>query len=490
MVAAANILRLNIDTTSRVDGSGFRCRAPFSPDAEHAGIIAVRSAKASLPGPGAKRLGRSSLLAHTAPHNEEAAGAVETFLQILLLLLTARALGEGAVRLNFPASIGELAAGVALALALALFGDAVPFLGRLVASATLDTIAQLGIFFLVLLAGIEMKPAEIAQASRGAFAVALGGMLLPLATGIGLGWLVLPDSDLKVALALVIGVSMAITAIPATAKILSELGLLHTPLGRMVISAAVFDDVLSLFLLAGLTALIETGHFPEPAALAWLLAKIAAFFGITIGIGVHLYPRISRRIGVMDAAALELSAIIALGLGYGWLAQALGMHWIMGAFMAGLYFEESRVGAGAYEDLRLIVGTLTAGLLGPMFFAWIGLQVDLGAVVAVPGLLLALIAIAFLGKLIGAGVPALWLGLGRREALTVGIGMSARGVMELVVLSIVLEAGLFERADAGHAVTGHLFSALVIMAMVTTLMVPLALRALLGPKPPSGPAPP
>ncbi len=166
------------------------------------------------------------------------------------------------------------------------------------------------------------------------------------------------------------------------------------------------------------------------------------------------------------------------------------MHWIMGAFMASLYFEESRVGVRAYKDLKLIVNALTAGLLGPMFFAWIGLQVDLGAIPAVPGLLLALIAVAFLGKLIGAGLPALWLGFGRRDALTVGIGMSGRGAMELVVLGIVLEAGLFERAEAADAVTGHLFSALVIMAMVTTLIVPLALRALLGSRPPAGPAPP
>jgi Kef-type K+ transport system membrane component KefB len=427
------------------------------------------------------------MVAHTALHNPRSAGAVEPFLQILVLLLTARFLGEAAVRLGLPSSVGELAAGVVLALALGLFGSAIPFLANLADSATLETVAQIGIFFLVLLAGVEIKPAELAQASRGAFLIALGGMVLPLACGIGLGWLVLPDSDLKAGLALVIGVSMAITAIPVTTKVFSELGLLHAPLGRMVISAAVFDDVFALFLLAALTVLIETGHFPDVTTLVWLLAKVVAFFGITIALGVHLYPRISRRIGVMDAAALELSAIVALGLGYGWLADALGMHWIMGAFMAGLYFEESRVGTRTYEDLRLIISALTAGLLGPIFFAWIGLQVDLGAFLAVPGLVIALIAIAFLGKTIGAGLPALWLRFGRREALAIGIGMSARGAMELVILGVVLKAGLFERADAAHAVTGHLFSALVIMALVTTLMVPLALRALLGSGPPTPP---
>ncbi|MEE9208897.1 MAG: cation:proton antiporter [Kiloniellales bacterium] len=403
---------------------------------------------------------------------------LETFLQLLVLLLLARAFGAGAERLGQPSSVGELIAGVALAAVLALFGGALPFLGDMTDSDVLGGVAQVGIFFLVLLAGIEMKPAAIAQSTRGALAIALGGMILPLAGGIGLGWLILPESELKPALAMVVGVSMAITAIPATAKVLSEFGLLHTPLGEMVISAAIFDDVFALFLLAVLTAFVQTGHVPDPWVLVWLLAKVAAFFAITIVLGVHLYPRISRRIGAMEAATLELSAIVALGLGYGWLAEFLGMHWIMGAFMAGLYFEESRVGARAYGDLKLIVSALTGGLLGPMFFAWIGLQVDLRAVAAIPGIVLALILVAFLSKLVGAGLPALWIGLDRRQALSVGVGMSARGAMELVVLSIVLEAGLFERAGTTDAVTAHLFSALVIMAMVTTLLVPIALRRL------------
>jgi Kef-type K+ transport system membrane component KefB len=417
-------------------------------------------------------------MGHTALHHWGSADDVETFLQLLVLLLLARAFGEGAERLGQQSSVGELIAGVALATVLALFGGALPVLGDMVDSEVLATVADLGIFFLVLLAGIEMEPAEIARSSRGAFAIALGGMILPLAGGIGLGWLVLPESELKPALALVVGVSMAITAIPATAKVFSEFGLLHTPLGEMVISAAVFDDVFGLFLLAVVTAFVQTGQVPDPWVLVWLLAKMAAFFAITIALGVHLYPRISRRLRQMEADALELSAMVALGLGYGWLAEFLGMHWIMGAFMAGLYFEESRVGQQAYEDLKLIVSVLTAGLLGPMFFAWIGLQVDLAAVAAIPGIVLALIVVAFLGKLVGAGLPALWIGLDRREALTVGIGMSARGAIELVVLSIVLEAGLFAQADAAEPVTAHLFSALVIMAMVTTLLAPIALRRL------------
>jgi Kef-type K+ transport system membrane component KefB len=404
---------------------------------------------------------------------------VESLLQILIVLLVARLFGEGAERLGQSASVGELLAGVALAAVLGAVGGAVPGLGALAGSEALAFVADAGIFFLVLLAGIEMKPAEMARSSGAALAVAAGGVALPLAGGIGLGVLLLPDTPFKPALALVVGVSMAITAIPATVRIFSEVGLLHTRIGELVVSAAVFDDVLGLFLLAVLTALVQTGEVPEPGVLVLLLAKIAAFFGVTIALGVHVYPRISRGIQEMRAAELELSAMVAVGLGYGWLAEALGMHWIMGAFMAGLYFEDTRVGKRAYKDLRLIVTALAGGLLGPMFFAWIGLQVDLAAVVAVPWFLALLVAAAFLSKVAGAGLPALWTGLERREALAVGVGMSARGAMELVVLSVVLESGLFEMADHSHPLVAHLFSALVIMAMVNTLLAPLALRWIL-----------
>jgi Kef-type K+ transport system membrane component KefB len=401
---------------------------------------------------------------------------VEVFLQLLVILLLTRAFGEGAERLGQSASVGELIAGVCLAAVVGQLGERVPVLGDLATSEPVEWVAKLGIFFLVLLAGIEMKPREIARSSAGALAIALGGMVLPLAGGIGLGILFLPESELKPVLALVIGVSMAITAIPATVKVFSDFGLLHSRVGELVVSAAVFDDVLSLFLLAAVTTLIETGQVPDLTVLAFLLAKVVAFFAVTVALGVHLYPRISRGIREMEAAALELSAMVALGLGYGWLAEALGMHWVIGAFMAGLYFEESRVGKLAYEDLRLIVTALTSGLLGPIFFAWIGLQLDLATVTAVPSFLLSLIAVAFAGKLIGAGLPALWIGLPRREALAVGVGMSARGAMELVILSIVLEAGLFAMADSQNPVETHLFSALVIMAIVNTLLSPIALR--------------
>jgi Kef-type K+ transport system membrane component KefB len=391
---------------------------------------------------------------------------------LLALLIIARVFGELAERLGQPASVGEILSGIALVSAAGWFGQSLPFLDQLIASDALEAAAHIGIFFLLLVAGIETEPKEIAENSAVSFAVAFGGMIVPLLGGFGLAWLFLPESDLKPVQALLTGIALSISAIPAMVKMLSELGLLHTRMGEILISAAIFDDVISLFLLAVLLSIMGTGTFPDMTTLALMVAKVTAFFAITVTLGVHVYPRVSRAIKAMQAAAIEFSAI------YGLLAELLGLHWILGAFMAGLYFEKSRVGRREYNEIRLICGTMTRGVLGPLFFISIGLQVNLSAVTAVPVFLFLLIAVAFLGKLLGAGIPALLAGLQRREAAIVGICMSARGAVELVLLSIALESGIFSQAGQKDPIVSHLFSSLVIVGVVTTLLVPIIMRRL------------
>ena len=407
---------------------------------------------------------------------------MEIFLQILVVLILARLFGEAAERLGQSASVGELLAGIALALAGLYLAPLTPWLSGLAElqeSAVLAHLGTLGIFFLVLMAGIEMQPKEIAETSKAAFLVALGGMLVPLAAGCGFGWLILPEGPLKVPQALVIGVAMSITAIPATVKVLSEFDLLHSKLGETVVAAAVFDDVFGLFLLAVVTAVVQTGSLPDLGSALWLLGKIALFFAITIALGVHIYPRVSRGLKQMQADALELSALVIAALAYGLLAELLGMHWILGAFVAGLYFESARVGAAAYRDIRVTVAAITGGVLGPFFFVSIGLTVELEAIAAVPLVLGALIVLAFAGKALGAGLTARMAGLPGPAALAAGVAMTSRGAVELVVLSVAYEAGVFAVADGDAAVVRHLFSALVIMALANTFLMPLALRAAL-----------
>lgn len=401
---------------------------------------------------------------------------MEILAHLLALLILARAFGEAAERLGQPASVGEIMAGVILAGFVAWSGTSIPFIAQLASSSVLEPVANLGIFFLVLLAGIETEPKEIAESSAASLAVAVGGMLVPLMSGFGLGWLFLPESDLKSVQALLIGVALSISAIPAIVKVLTDLDLMHTQIGEIVVGAAVVDDVLGLLLLAVLLAMIETGHPPGSAVLAILLGKVALFFVVTATLGAHVYPRVSRGLKTMQAAAHEFTAVAVVGLAYGLLAELLGMHWILGAFMTGLYFERSRVGLRAYNEIKLICATITRGFLGPLFFISIGLRVDLSAISAIPLFLSLLVAVAFAGKIVGAGLPALWMGLSRWEAMAVGAGMTARGAVELVVLNIAYEAGLFAQGNQEHSIVAHLFSSLILMGVVTTLLAPILLR--------------
>jgi Kef-type K+ transport system membrane component KefB len=411
------------------------------------------------------------------------------FIELLLIIFLARAFGEVAERMGQSAAIGELGAGIVLAALASALGGSVPFLRNLIASEAFHAAAQVGIFSLMLMAGVELQPRDVAQHKLGTFFVALGGVLVPLGLGVATGLLLLPPGEARFVQAFLIGVAMAITAIPASVRILQDLDLLDAPVGRIIIGAALFDDVIGLVLLAVLTALASTGTLPGPSEFALLLAKVAAFFAITVGLGVHIYPRVSRGLRTLQATAVELSVLTAVALAYGLLAEMLGMHWILGAFMAGLFFEPDRVGLRAYDGIKLIAGGVTAGLLGPIFFVSIGAGINLGAVAKAPWFLALLIIIAFLGKLIGAGVPAMMGGLGRREAAAVGVGMSSRGAVELVVLSIAVETGIIADGVGPGAKASDgppIYSCLVVMAVVTTLLTPVLLRWIL--KGPVGPA--
>lgn len=400
---------------------------------------------------------------------------MEHALHLLILLAVTRLFGEIAKRLGQPASIGEILAGVAIAL-VALASAPIPLLASLAESPFLEIAAEFGIFFLLLLAGIEMRPREIAEHSGGSLAVALGGVLVPFGSGFALAWSVLPETPLKFAQALLVGVGLAISAVPVAVSIFRELGYLHSRVGRTVVSAAIFDDVIGLVLLAVVTGVIETGTAPDVAAMLALLARAGLFFLIAVAVGAFLYPHLSRAVSRMRIPAPHFSVLIVLALGFAVLAEALGMDFILGPFMAGLFFDPETAGAETYGRIKQSVGDLTDGVLAPLFFASIGVRVELGAIIAVPGFLAALIAIAIVGKLLGAGVPARLSGLSPRQSLAVGIGMSGRGAVELIIASIALEAGLFDHPDP---VIANLFSALVIMAVVTTLMMPFGLRRIL-----------
>ncbi len=401
---------------------------------------------------------------------------------LLVLLIVTRLFGELAERFKQPALLGELVAGICLGMLVHRFDATFPVLAGLADNEVFQSLTDLGIFFLMLLGGIELHPAKLIKASKNALVIAVAGMLVPLGLGVLLGYIALPQTELKSAQLLFLGTAMAVTAVPVSIKALMDLGKLESQVGQIIVSAAVIDDILSLVLLAVLTSFLSTGTVPDLTTFALIAGKIGIFFIVAGVLGKYVFPRLGTLAGKGWADEFEFSMLLIAGLAYALMAEALGMHFIIGAFIAGLFFRKSTISTKVYEETLDKVQGLTTGFFAPIFFASIGMHLETGALLQIPGFIVALILIASVGKLLGAGLTARLSGLSNTDALAIGSGMNARGAVELIIADIALRAGIFDLGGAEPPIIAHMFSAVVIMALVTTLMTPPALKWLMGGK--------
>ena len=402
---------------------------------------------------------------------------MESGIHLLIMLVAAWVFGHGAEAIKLPASVGQVLAGVAVATSGDALSPFIPLLDGIAASPSVMGVGEAGIFFLLLYAGIEMQPSEITDNGKEAIAVAVGGVAIPLASGFALAWYVLPESDVRFVQAFVVGVALSISAIAVAAKVFMDFDLLHHPIGRVVISAAVIDDIIGLVLLGMVASMIATGSFPNITDMGYMIGKVVLFFGLTWLLGHRLSTHFWRMLHRVHMPGMRLMALLAIALMYGLFAEALGLHFILGPFMAGLYFEPKSVGHKAYKSIDHTINLLTKGVLGPIFFASIGLMVDPSAMIEVPGFLAVLIIVAIAGKLIGCGVPAYLVnGHNLRDAAAIGVGMSGRGAIELFIVSIAYQAGVFNLGNGHHPVLANLYSALILTAIITTALTPVLLR--------------
>lgn len=406
---------------------------------------------------------------------------MDLFFILLVLLVTTRSFGEVAVRLGQPALVGELVAGIALGTIIANYSELAPYLSGIEQNPVFTSLTDLGMFFIMLYAGVELQPSKLIEYSKGAIAVAISGMVIPMAMGIGLAWVFLPQSDAFLAQSIFLGTALAITAVPATIRVLMDLGKLESPSGQIIVSAAVFDDVLSLVLLTWLTAMIGANADIALSSVSGvefgtIMLKVVAFFVITIVIGIFVFPFGGKFMRTIQQKEFEFTALLVGALAFSVLAEMLELHFIIGAFIAGLFFDRKTIDESAYNAVLNKTSAMTYGFLAPIFFASIGLHLDISALFNVPIFVLCLVLVAFAGKFFGAGLAAYWIGLSKREAAAVGAGMSARGAVELVIADIALKAGLFDNLVVTTPVVENIFSAVVIMAVVTTVVTPVLLK--------------
>lgn len=404
---------------------------------------------------------------------------MELLYVLLVLLAVTRLLGEAALRLGQPALLGELIGGVVVGTVVHAFPATFPTLAGLAQDPEFHAVTDLGVFFLMLLAGLEMHPRELTEGSMTSMLVAAGGLLLPLLLGVGLAWVVVPASPARLAQSIFLGTAVAITAVPVAIKILMDLGKLDSPIGKTIVAAALVDDILSLILLSVLTALIRTGDMVSLEQQGLLVAKVAFFLVCTSAVGVWVLPRLAKLVMGLESVEVELSLLVVVGLAFAVFAEAMGMHFIIGAFLAGLFFSARTLSEKTYGAVSSQVSGLTNGLLAPIFFASIGLHLELDVVVEAPLFVGALLLVAIVGKVVGAGGAALACGFAPRASMAIGAAMSARGAVELIVADVAMRGGLFERPDPPPPIIAQMFSAVVLMAIVTTLLAPIALRVIL-----------
>ncbi len=307
--------------------------------------------------------------------------------------------------------------------------------------ASLNLLGQLGLIFYMFLVGLTLNLGHLRDQSRIALASSIASIAVPLASGFALAMALYH----RVPLALFLGVCMSVTAFPVLVRILDETGLSGTRLGAVAIAAAAFGDVVAWLMLAALLASMSVVS-SAGITLAWLAAYIGAVL-------------IVRFVWRSENLAGALVIAIASSLATEW----IGVHALFGAFFAGVVIRRT---PQFVESARRTIEPLTLILFLPIFFAFTGLRTRIDLAWSWTTLLILVVAVA--GKWIGAMLAARWAGMDGREANALGILMNARGLVELVILTIGLDLGL---------ITPQIFSMMVMMALVTTLMTaPLVRR--------------
>jgi Kef-type K+ transport system membrane component KefB len=384
-------------------------------------------------------------------------------LQIVIIAASAQILGKLFRRFGQPAVAGEMTAGIALGPS--LFGWVAPGLHQAVfpesSFGLLYLVGQLGLIFYMFLVGMTLDVRHL-KAGRGvALAASIASIAVPFVAGFVLAAalyrrLSVPGVPL-ISFALFVAVCMSITAFPVLARILDETGLRNTRLGSVAIASAAFGDVVAWLILAAILAFSapSSGQRGLGMTLAWLAAYL---------LGMLIFRWIWARFGFHDlASALVIALVSSIA------TDSIGVHALFGAFLAGVMIPKT---PAFVEEMRRVVEPLTTVLFLPVFFAFTGLRTRVGLAFSWEAALILAIAVA--GKWMGAMLAARAAGMETSEANALGVLMNARGLVELVVLSIGLDLGL---------ISPRVFSMLVMMAMVTTLMTaPLVRRVYSGTK--------
>src|SRR4051794_10914490 len=418
--------------------------------------------------------GAAAAWAADAPAGQGASEAV-FIIQLVVLMLVGRLLGEALLRLRQPALMGQLIAG--LMLGPSLLGALAPDLQHALFPASkeqkamLDGMSQFGVLLILLLTGMETDLKLVRASSRASISASVAGIILPFVCGYALGEFLpdsmLPDPSKRLITSLFLGTALSIASVKIVATVVREMNFLRRTVGQVILGSAIVDDTIGWIIIAVIFGVALQGHV-DTFSLAKSVIGTLTFMAFSLTIG-RRWVSVAIR-WVNDTFVSEYAVITAILVIMGLMAlttHMIGVHAVLGAFVAGMLVGESPILTRHIdEQLRGLI----LAIFMPVFFGTAGLSADLVVVLKDPQLLLltlGLIAIATIGKFAGAFLGGELGGLSRREALALATGMNARGSTEVIVATIGLSMG---------ALSQDLFTMIVTMAIVTTLAMPPTLR--------------
>ena len=388
------------------------------------------------------------------------------FTNLLILLVISKVFGEIFERFKQPAMIGEIIAGIIVGPSL---------LNIIHRTEDIKVISELGIFLLVIIAGLEINFDDILKSLKGKnIIVSILAFFLPIFSGFAVGHFF----GKEIMTTVFIGLCVAITALPVSIRILMDLGKINSYIGQKIISVAIFDDVLALTILGLILNIkdtdMEVGTIIKNASIS--LLKLSIFLTI-LSLTYFLIRKLSNRENYLER---QLNKILLLLKGkeslfaiffvfvllFATITESLGFHFIIGAFFAAMLINENLVGKKHLESFHNTTNGLAMGFLAPIFFAGIGLEFNISSIQNY-GLLIAIIFVSYFSKIFGGFIGGKIIGLNNKTSLTLGLGLNARGIMELVIANIAYKAGLID---------SEIFSMLVIMGVLTTLSTPIMLK--------------
>lgn len=389
---------------------------------------------------------------------------------LLLLIVLARLLGRLFAKYKQPAIVGEILAGIIL-------GPTV--LNLVEANAALAGISELAVFLVVLSAGLEMNFKDVIDVMKGrGLILAFSGFFIPFLSGILVGLAFGLDAMRTVFL----GLCISITALPVAIKILESFDQLSTDIGKYSVATAIVNDLMALLALGVILDLPQQRSFLAIAqSIAVTGGKLILLAALILGFnwfldyvqkrGVAIKRLPEKVVEVFGNEAL-FGIVVLFVLVFGSISETLGFHFVIGAFFGALLLKKDFFLVSRYSELERTIGSVTNGFLGPVFFAYIGLEFGLDGTRS-PGFFAAVLAVSIVSKILAGWLGGRLIGIPPERALGVGIILNGRGIMELVIASIA-----FQRGFIGQ----DMFSILVLMGIVTTMITPILFKRFVQPK--------